>query len=368
MKKTSFLYCLLYVTLIDGVIINVEEFEGRSVSFRCSHTYAWSNNKYFCKDPCTSTGNILVTVKSGGRAESGRIALVDSGDGFFTVTFSNLQLSDSQKYWCGVERTLFDTYAEVHLTVKKAVATVTTVIPGVAACTNQNTNTTNFTTGTGTMKPIELSTALNFTAEEEPKLNTDTIVFATVGSVGLVSVLLLAVCFRKSRKNSKHKQSVYSKSADLTSANKREVSCGYDDTDKRTKGSNKSPKSSSVYAHQQRADPLTSDATVTKCSVLADTYENITLFKLPAGSGYSPKDDQNDYENNSGIYINTLPAFIFERTDDGACRKKEITKPNTSKNTLSCANHCVSRTPCQSNEEKPSSLWFGLDLSEINQN
>lgn len=107
------------VTLIDGVIINVEEFEGRSVSFQCSHTYAWSNNKYFCIDPCKSTGDILVTVESGRRAESGRIALVDSGDGFFTVTFSNLQLSDSQKYWCAVERTGFDTYAEVHLTVKK---------------------------------------------------------------------------------------------------------------------------------------------------------------------------------------------------------------------------------------------------------
>lgn len=141
-------------------------------------------------------------------------------------------------------------------------------------------------------------------------------------------------------------------------------SCGYDDTDKTKKGSNKSPKSSFVSAHQQRADPLTSDATATKRSVLADTYENITLFKLPAGSGDSPKDNQNDYENNSGIYINTLPAFIFERTDDGACRKKEITKPNTSKNTLSFANRCVSRVPC----EKPRSLWFGLDLSEINQN
>ncbi|KAL3996143.1 hexose-6-phosphate dehydrogenase [Sarotherodon galilaeus] len=366
MKKTSFLYCFLYVTLIDGDVINVEEFEGRSVSFQCSHTFAWSNKKYFCKDPCTSTGDILVTVESGGRAESGRIALVDSGDGFFTVTFSNLQLSDSQKYWCAVERTGFDTYAEIHLTVKNAVATVTAVIPGVATWTNQNTNTTNFTTGTGTMKPIELSTALNFTAEEEPKINTDTIMFATVGSVGLVSILLLAVCFWKSRKTSKHKQSVYSKSADLTSANKREVSCGYDDTDKRKKGSTKSPKSSSVSAHQQREDPLTSDATATKCSVLADTDQNISFTKLPECSGYSLTEDQNDYENNSGIYINTLPAFIFERTDDGACRK-QITEPNTSKNTLSCANRCVSRAPCESNEEKRS-LWFGLDLSEIKEN
>lgn len=38
---------------------------------------------------------------------------------------------------------------------------MTTVIPGVATWTNQNTNTTNFTNGTGTMKPIELSTGIN---------------------------------------------------------------------------------------------------------------------------------------------------------------------------------------------------------------
>uniref|UniRef100_A0A3Q3C4G0 Immunoglobulin domain-containing protein n=1 Tax=Haplochromis burtoni TaxID=8153 RepID=A0A3Q3C4G0_HAPBU len=96
---------ILAGTLTDGTIINLEEFEGRSVSFQCSHRLAGSNNKYFCKDP----------------SESGRIALMDSGDGSFTVTFSNLQLSDSQKYWCAVERTGFDTYVEVQLTVKKGI-------------------------------------------------------------------------------------------------------------------------------------------------------------------------------------------------------------------------------------------------------
>uniref|UniRef100_A0A3P9B719 Immunoglobulin V-set domain-containing protein n=1 Tax=Maylandia zebra TaxID=106582 RepID=A0A3P9B719_9CICH len=95
-------------TLTDGTIINLEEFEGRSVSFQCSHRLAGSNNKYFCKDPCISTGDILLTVEPGRRAESGRIALMDSGDGSFTVTFSNLQLSDSQKYRCAVERTKRD--------------------------------------------------------------------------------------------------------------------------------------------------------------------------------------------------------------------------------------------------------------------
>uniref|UniRef100_A0A669C4R1 Immunoglobulin V-set domain-containing protein n=1 Tax=Oreochromis niloticus TaxID=8128 RepID=A0A669C4R1_ORENI len=119
-------YCPIPLT--NGSIINVEGFEGRNVSFQCKHKIASKSNKYFCKDPCKGEGDILVTVEPGRRAESGRITLVDSGDGSFTVTFSHLQLSDSQKYWCAVDRpgfdtftevqlrTGFDTYAEIHLT------------------------------------------------------------------------------------------------------------------------------------------------------------------------------------------------------------------------------------------------------------
>uniref|UniRef100_A0A3B4F5K7 Immunoglobulin V-set domain-containing protein n=1 Tax=Pundamilia nyererei TaxID=303518 RepID=A0A3B4F5K7_9CICH len=100
--------------LTEGVIIKVEGFEGRNVSFQCSHTLAWKNHKYFCKDPCTRMEDILVTVESGRRAESGRITLVDSGNGSFSVTFSHLQLSDSQKYRCGVDRPGLDSYIDVH--------------------------------------------------------------------------------------------------------------------------------------------------------------------------------------------------------------------------------------------------------------
>uniref|UniRef100_A0A668TQF0 Immunoglobulin V-set domain-containing protein n=1 Tax=Oreochromis aureus TaxID=47969 RepID=A0A668TQF0_OREAU len=106
-------YCPIPLT--DGSIINVEGFEGKNVSFQCKHKIASKSNKYFCKDPCKGEGDILVTVEPGRRAESGRIALVDSGDGSFTVTFSHLQLSDSQKYWCAVDRLGFDTFTEVQL-------------------------------------------------------------------------------------------------------------------------------------------------------------------------------------------------------------------------------------------------------------
>lgn len=97
----------------------MEGSEGEKVLFECSHRLAWNNNKYLCKDLCKGNEDILVTVESRGRAESGRITLVDWGDGRFTVTFSQLQLSDLGRYWCAVDRPGFDTFTAVHLTVKE---------------------------------------------------------------------------------------------------------------------------------------------------------------------------------------------------------------------------------------------------------
>uniref|UniRef100_A0A672HJA5 Immunoglobulin domain-containing protein n=1 Tax=Salarias fasciatus TaxID=181472 RepID=A0A672HJA5_SALFA len=106
--------------LTEGTTIRVEGVEGGSVSFQCSHRLAWGYNKYFCVDPCESSSSVLVTVAPGKQAASGRIALMDSGNGVFTVTFSQLRLSDSHKYFCGVERTAaIDTYVTVYLTVRE---------------------------------------------------------------------------------------------------------------------------------------------------------------------------------------------------------------------------------------------------------
>lgn len=111
--------------------VSVEGFEWGEVSFRCSHSLSWNYNKYLCKDPCTDNGHKLATVVPGGRAEAGRITLVDSGDGVFTVTFTQLQTSDSGIYWCGVDRPLVDTYEKVYLLVKDGKCTVVLVSAGL---------------------------------------------------------------------------------------------------------------------------------------------------------------------------------------------------------------------------------------------
>lgn len=107
------------VVLTLGAEINVEGVEGGEVSFKCAHKLAHNNKKYFCTDPCKTNEDILVDVSPGEIATAGRITLVDSEDGSFTVKITQLLLSDAHVYWCAVIRSISNTYTSVNLTVHK---------------------------------------------------------------------------------------------------------------------------------------------------------------------------------------------------------------------------------------------------------
>lgn len=112
-------FSIFAATWITEALINAEGLEGGWVIFQCTHKLARKNDKYLCKDDCRNDGDKLVTVTYGQKVESGRITLVDSGQGSFTVNISRLQLSDTGKYWCGVSRPGLDTFTAVHLNVEK---------------------------------------------------------------------------------------------------------------------------------------------------------------------------------------------------------------------------------------------------------
>ncbi|XP_073763451.1 uncharacterized protein isoform X1 [Danio rerio] len=95
--------------------VSTQGYKGRNITITCSHKWASDNIKYFCRDPCKDTTEVL--VKSD-QSPKGRYTLKDTGD-VFTVTITNLQESDSGVYWCGVERVGLDTYNKVTLTVSE---------------------------------------------------------------------------------------------------------------------------------------------------------------------------------------------------------------------------------------------------------
>uniref|UniRef100_A0A673HFH2 Ig-like domain-containing protein n=1 Tax=Sinocyclocheilus rhinocerous TaxID=307959 RepID=A0A673HFH2_9TELE len=94
----------------DGT--DIHGYFGKGATITCSYSWASTNIKYFCRDPCNDIKDIL--VKSD-QSPTGRYTLKDSGKGTFTVNITDLQESDSGIYWCGVERSGFDSYQKVRL-------------------------------------------------------------------------------------------------------------------------------------------------------------------------------------------------------------------------------------------------------------
>ncbi|XP_032391689.1 CMRF35-like molecule 3 [Etheostoma spectabile] len=297
MKTISIFYCLLYAARIEGADINVEGLEGEDVSFQCSHRLAWKNNKYFCKDPCKDSEDVLVTVQSSRRVKSGRIALVDSGNGVFTVTISQLQLSDSGRYWCAVDRPGFDAFTAVHLTVKED--ETTTVIPELSPTWTHHiiSNSTQFTSEMGTSRPTNFSTAMNSTNGGGQNIITGILLYPTVGAVATLTILVLTVMIVRNRKeNSKPQPQVCSDNtnlvrAEIRGANSQEV-----------QSFKKLSERFSCTSHPTQ-DPPTAASSADGCSVSMHIYENIPRSKGTAPSKCSVSNVQDTDDISPRIYV-----------------------------------------------------------------
>ncbi|KAG9262777.1 CMRF35-like molecule 1 [Astyanax mexicanus] len=101
--------------------ISVRGHEGETISITCSHSWAGSNRKYFCRDPCSDRVNDALVDSE--KKSNGRYQLTDYGTGVFTVEITGITKEDSGKYWCGVKRVWPDTFNEVFLTVLDALQT-----------------------------------------------------------------------------------------------------------------------------------------------------------------------------------------------------------------------------------------------------
>ncbi|XP_060882814.1 uncharacterized protein LOC132954294 [Labrus mixtus] len=113
MEKISFIAILLLGALWETAAMSVTEVSGKKITIICSHAYATSNVKYFCKGACNNA-DILITSRT--MAHSNKYSLQDEGN-TFSVTIFDLTVADSGTYWCGIERIGVDTYNQVVLTV-----------------------------------------------------------------------------------------------------------------------------------------------------------------------------------------------------------------------------------------------------------
>uniref|UniRef100_UPI0037E81B6C transmembrane domain-containing protein TMIGD3-like n=1 Tax=Semicossyphus pulcher TaxID=241346 RepID=UPI0037E81B6C len=117
MEKISFVVVFLLGGLWEAQALAVTGVLGETIKITCSHSYAFSNVKYFCKGACKDK-DVLISSRKMKTDSNGKYSIEDKGNTFYVDIFQ-LTEDDSGTYWCGIERTGVDTYNKVVLTVKK---------------------------------------------------------------------------------------------------------------------------------------------------------------------------------------------------------------------------------------------------------
>ncbi|XP_075320665.1 uncharacterized protein LOC142379398 [Odontesthes bonariensis] len=126
------LILLVALSMVEAKTQIIRGRVGETVKVECSNFDAsmsvTTNVKYLCNTPCNNVKHIIVKAAFQRTERKDRIQITNHGD-ILLVTFADLKLSDSKKYYCGVERYFWDSFEEVDLKVidggpKTIVATV----------------------------------------------------------------------------------------------------------------------------------------------------------------------------------------------------------------------------------------------------
>lgn len=100
--------------------LNKNGYVGKNVTFICSGWNVWVdvkvNVKYLCQEPCTKDKDIIIKAAFGESEYKNRIHISNTAEGLL-VTLTDLQMSDSKTYLCGVEKYGYDSFIEVNLKV-----------------------------------------------------------------------------------------------------------------------------------------------------------------------------------------------------------------------------------------------------------
>ncbi|KAM4594373.1 uncharacterized protein V3H82_000577 isoform 2-T2 [Fundulus diaphanus] len=117
MKRSLVFVVLILEEFFQTEAISITGTVGTAIKITCSHSYATTNVKYFCKGACNDA-DVLIKSNVPERVLNGKYLIKDEGNTFY-VTITNLENSDAGVYWCGIDRVGADTYSKVTLTVKE---------------------------------------------------------------------------------------------------------------------------------------------------------------------------------------------------------------------------------------------------------
>ncbi|XP_034044189.1 CMRF35-like molecule 3 [Thalassophryne amazonica] len=365
MMTNSVICCLLYASWTVAAKLTVESFEGEDISFQCTHVNAQNNRKYLCKDPCTHPDHIQIIVNPGERETAGKITLVDLWNGAFTVTFSQLHRSDSGRYWCGVERTGFDTFHEVYLVVKETIVEHTTL--GAEDSSKWASHTDSTVT-----QHIPLTESGTTCLEGDGELtisSTYALFFMTGGTVAMITVtVLLAIYFRKWRKNPKPQ--AISNNIYLVTSAERKQNDGEDEELVDEVQPNIKLSKMTFCTHKPRLDSAMPKSTDARCSLPHNVYENICGHENTPECRHSVAGIKKKCDFDSSII--DLPPTASDITASSALVKHTSSSAPVRNTKRRRAEGCARSVPTAHSkvfsgrtETTPRLLWFGQDFLAV---
>ncbi|XP_026158226.1 CMRF35-like molecule 5 [Mastacembelus armatus] len=189
----EFVFLLSALTVVQMKSLHITGHVGKNVTISCSNWNSWtdvnSKAKYFCVSPCNDK-DFIIKAASGESKKKDRIHVTNTKQ-YLNVTFTDLQISDSKQYYCGLEVFGLDTLIEVTLEVTNGPQTTAQTVTVKSAVSLAGTNSSTVSSSSSNMidsTPISHNN-LNTTAPTVSSISAAGI-YLIIGFLVIITVLM----------------------------------------------------------------------------------------------------------------------------------------------------------------------------------